>query len=149
MNFIEHIKSKCLTNESTGCWIYQGCLNNLGYAKFRWRGLKTQRGHRIVLINTSGQNNSHMKACHSCDNRACLNPAHLWWGTQKQNMDDMRAKGRQPKFIDRTLTQKEAEEIRSKHVPWKYSYYKLSKEYGISRSLVQSIVERKTYKPTL
>lgn len=80
-----------------------------------WRGGRHPRGYGILPIARGGKNRNvrahrlswemanrckipeGMVACHSCDNPPCVNPAHIWIGTQADNMRDMIAKGR--KFI--------------------------------------------------
>jgi hypothetical protein len=52
------------------------------------------RVHRIMYTIVNGPVSSDLDVCHSCDNRLCCNPAHLWVGTRKQNMEDCLAKAR-------------------------------------------------------
>ncbi len=75
------------------CWEWTGSLNASGYGSFAVEG----NGHnasRIAKMLTSGPIPEGLCVCHSCDNPACCNPAHLWIGTYKQNRDDAITKGR-------------------------------------------------------
>lgn len=81
-------------NWDNGCWEWIGGKNNIGYGMFR-QGDKMRTAHRVgyeLFNNTKIPKN--MCVCHSCDNPKCVNPKHLWLGTMKQNITDMRVKGR-------------------------------------------------------
>lgn len=62
--------------------------------KLHGRKSKKLRAHRIMYSIINGDITSEQKVCHSCDSTRCINPAHLWLGTQKDNIQDMVAKGR-------------------------------------------------------
>jgi len=84
---------KAKTIQQGDCWIWQGWKTHNGYGEKNFRG-KTMRVHRIVYTIVNGPVSSDLDVCHSCDNRLCCNPAHLWVGTRKQNMEDCLAKAR-------------------------------------------------------
>lgn len=75
------------------CWEWIGSRNKDGYGHVSFRG-KVTNAHRIALSLTDGLWDSPLATCHSCDNRACCNPAHLWRGTQLDNMRDCKRKNR-------------------------------------------------------
>lgn len=89
---LARIFSKTKVNERTGCWEYQGHLKN-GYAWVSAFG-KPQLAHRIVLRFKTNGSPKGMECCHSCDNRSCLNPGHLSWGTRQQNQKEKALRGR-------------------------------------------------------
>lgn len=79
------------------CILYTGALNPAGYG-VQWFEGKTQLAHRVaykVANNCSWESMAGYVVMHSCDVRACIYPGHLSLGTDKQNHDDMMAKGRQ------------------------------------------------------
>lgn len=78
---------------ATGCWEWTGFKSWLGYGETAILG-KPWRVHRLAYRCFKGEFDRVLDVCHSCDNRACFNPDHLWLGTHKQNMDDHVAKGR-------------------------------------------------------
>lgn len=75
------------------CWPWKGKVDRFGYGHFQItrRDLKP---HRFVCALVYGERDSTWYALHSCDNRACCNPAHLRWGKPKENTQDMMIRGR-------------------------------------------------------
>lgn len=70
-----------------GCHEYQGSINNRGYGKFRWEG-KQVLAHRASYERKNGSIPEGKLICHTCDNRKCINPNHLYAGTYGDNARD-------------------------------------------------------------
>jgi hypothetical protein len=75
------------------CWIWTGGTNNIGYGLVR-DGAKMRTVHRVAAEMAGKIPQPGQIVCHSCDNKLCFNPAHLWLGTHKENTQDMMHKGR-------------------------------------------------------
>ncbi len=76
------------------CWPWLGTKTLGGYGTVNIDGWRTT-AHRVVYALRYGRPiNRRLVIMHSCDNPACCNPAHLSLGTQKENLNDMRTKGR-------------------------------------------------------
>jgi HNH endonuclease len=75
------------------CWIWKG-YRRFGYGMFTASGRSHLMSHRISWELHRGPIPPGMGVLHRCDNPACVNPAHLFLGTQKDNMRDCKKKGR-------------------------------------------------------
>lgn len=77
-----------------GCRVWTGDRFEDGYGKF-WMGGKSRRANRVALEFALGRPLADgMQAMHWCDNPPCCNPAHLFEGTNGDNIDDRHRKGR-------------------------------------------------------
>ena len=79
------------------CLIWDKGKSDNGYGKIYVSGVQHQ-AHRWAYWFAYKRSPGELNVCHACDNPCCVNPHHLFLGTQKQNLDDMRLKGRAHKM---------------------------------------------------
>lgn len=84
--------------ENAECWIWQGTTRGKGYGSVRWNG-RMEAAHRISWVLTHGpipKGDGYHGTCvlHRCDNAICVNPEHLFLGSNHDNVLDRHQKGR-------------------------------------------------------
>lgn len=123
-----------------GCWEWTGSTNTGGYGNTRW-GRKTALTHRLAYSLSCGPIPDGACILHSCDNRTCCNPSHLRIGTHRDNMADMRIRGRRRGIGTGAsngrarLTQEQVDAIRRSP----HGKIRLSRQYAISPAQIQRI----------
>ncbi len=127
-----------------GCWIWLKGLNK-GYGQY-WDGKKNRRANRFSYELYVGPVPDHLSVCHRCDNPICVNPDHLWLGTNDANTLDRVLKGRNARVLGSAqstakLTDEQALEIRRASGMHK----EIAARYGISTSNVSYIKSLKTW----
>lgn len=81
--------------DGDGCWNWLRATNEHGYANVRIHGFPNVKGHRLMWVVEHGvEAASNLAACHTCDNRRCINPAHIFLATPQENARDRKMKGR-------------------------------------------------------
>lgn len=150
---IPRLFAKRQIDPQTGCWNHTGAPTgpDRNYRQVFFRGSK-HRVHRLAAMIWLGFSlESKLFVCHTCDNPPCFNPDHLFIGTAADNMRDMMLKGRAVIPSSRTgsphkLTPDIVLAIREDYRNKVGGYLKLSRKYGIARSMVQSIVRYKYWR---
>jgi hypothetical protein len=135
-----------------GCWLWAGGKTRSGYGGF-WLNNRTLPAHRVAWELTNGPIPEGLFACHKCDVRACVNPGHLFLGTQLDNMRDKLAKGRvgecapkNPAKGARNHNAKITDAIALGIRAASGSHRSIGERFGVSRSSVTLIRARKQWK---
>jgi hypothetical protein len=126
------------------CWLWTGAKNVYGYGSFQ-RGRRRCYAHREMWERSNGKSATGLVIRHTCDNRACVNPAHLLSGTHGDNTRDRVERNRQAKgesIAVSKLTEEQVKDIRRRWVPRKFTRKQLAAEYGVSIDLIHKIVNR-------
>lgn len=79
--------------ESDQCWSWLGGRDEDGYGYFFVKDA-SRKAHRVAYVIHHGELDTFSFVCHTCDNPSCVNSAHLWAGSSRQNIDDMIIKER-------------------------------------------------------
>ena len=125
------------------CWIWLAGKDAGGYGQFRRRYT-----HRISWALVSGEIPEGMFILHSCDNRSCVNPAHLSPGTAADNAQDMVSRGRQTSGVRNAmakLTDLDVGDIRRVYAAGEKGQRDIAAAYGINKSAVSRIINRKRW----
>lgn len=128
-------------SQSDGCWEWQGPPNKSGYGRI-WAEGRRWLAHRRAFVLAKGPIPEGMCVCHACDNRLCVNPDHLWLGTNADNVADREAKGRRAAPVGETnpnarLTAADVALIRAERGHRIIS--RVARQFGVSRTQVKRI----------
>jgi len=144
------------------CWVWMGCKHRQGYGLFSVCG-EHDMAHRFAY-RIAFKQKPQLCVLHHCDNTSCVNPNHLWLGTQLQNIKDRDAKGRQvalkgddhyarvhPEKLARgertgmaKLTNAKIVTIRQRASAGDCRYH-LAKEFHVSWHTIERVVNRSTW----
>ena len=127
------------------CWRWTGHKMKSGYGSFT-AGL----AHRYSWLLHCGEVPEGLSVLHHCDNRECVNPGHLFLGTQQDNLADMRSKGHQVRGETQggsKLTDGQVREIRSRYKRYSHKHGSgaLAREFGIGEVEIWRIVKRQRW----
>lgn len=92
----DRIRKNTEVNQKTGCWEWTASKTSSGYGKIFVVG-RLRAAHRVSYELRHGPIQDGMHVLHRCDNPSCINPDHLFLGTDADNAADKVAKGRQPR----------------------------------------------------
>jgi hypothetical protein len=135
--------------KTPGCWIWRGSIKKNGYGTFFPRAGHHEHVHRFAYARAWRiEIPDGLFVCHRCDTRACVNPDHLFLGTHKENMADMRLKGRSrtgSRSALAKLCESDVVDLRTLSA-FGVTLDALSAAFGVSRSAIHMAVARKTWR---
>ncbi len=148
---------------SDDCWLWRGSKQTRGYGMFVVGG-RRRLAHRVAYQLCVGLIPTGLFVCHHCDNPSCVNPAHLFVGTQADNIHDAVAKGRMakgsrhgshthPERMARgerngnvKLTEAQVREIRTAYAQGGVTQQGLAERYGIGQTAISNLLSFRTWK---
>ena len=150
IDFTKHPKfwSKVEVRSPDECWEWQ-TTKRFRYGRTYFVD-RQQQAHRVAWQIVFGEIPNDMKVCHKCDNTRCVNPDHLFLGTQKDNIHDMLQKGRGA--VQRRSTAKLSEDavqdIRQNYKPFsrRNGLRNFAEKYGVSTVTIFHALVRNTWK---
>lgn len=155
---IERFDASYMPEPISGCWLWLGAeQGSNGYGRIKING-KAMPAHKYSYQRFVGKVPKGMLVCHRCDNPACVNPYHLFIGTNQDNTDDKVRKNRQAKGIklaeaqyenrprgelngNSKLTKNQVDQIRSLNMPQR----KIAKIFGVSQPLISKIKRKEMW----
>jgi hypothetical protein len=144
MSIHERLMRYASPEPTSGCWLWTASLDGKGYGQLGVltpTGKRPRRAHRLMLQHHTGMDGEGLDACHRCDNRACVNPDHLYWGTRKHNLADMVQRNRQ---WAQKLTADAARDIVAR-VASGEQYKSIAADYGVERAAVCAVIRGRTW----
>lgn len=121
------------------CWPWTGARTKHGYGRPMIDG-KRVMAHRLALQFATGRDPEGLFALHSCDNPNCVNPGHLRWGTQLENICDRVSRNRNgaARGTANGSNKLSVEQVRAIRADQRTSR-EIAREYGISQPTVAAI----------
>lgn len=140
-------------NAPGGCWLYMGAVNTSRYGMVSWDRKKNIVAHRLSYELAGGTVPPGLLVLHKCDVRRCVNPAHLFVGTEADNSADAIAKGRHchgETSHNAVLTEAVVLEIRRRYKRHgahnQTNCRALAEEFGVPMAAVWNAAKRRTWR---
>lgn len=140
--------SRIELDAETGCWVWTGSFYPNNYGRI-FVGKIQEMAHRFSYrVHVMPLPSGSVCVLHQCDNPKCVNPAHLFTGSQNENLADMRAKKRHvygTRCYNAKLTEKVIPKIRAACARGD-GYETVARRYGVSRNAIRQIICGRTWR---
>lgn len=151
-SLLERFEDKFIPEPNSGCWLWMGAITRGGYGHIRKRVNnvnKMTRAHRVSYELYKGPIPEGLQVLHTCDNPICVNPNHLFLGTNQDNVDDKVSKdrhsfGRSSNHM--WLSKELADKIKSVYLNSKLSMKAVASMFNTSAPQVCRIVKNKIWR---
>lgn len=165
-NYVNKV-SPTPANPTTSCWLWTGSTNRAGYGRigFHQDGRNYRElAHRVSWRLAHGADAGDLNVCHHCDTPACVNPDHLFLGTQDDNLKDAARKKRMAagdrhglrkhpecsakgeRSGQAKLTEAQVLRLRRQYSDGGVSYGDLAREYGVAHGTIAGIIQRRRWR---
>jgi len=130
------------------CWEWIASCKPNGYGQIKWAGKAARYAHRVCYELECGPIPEGMEVCHRCDNPKCVNPAHLFLGSRRENVDDMISKGRMCIGESRVASKLTANVVLEMRGARRHgsTYRAIAARYCISYYVAWAAINRKTWR---
>lgn len=135
--------SKINIKREDECWEWNCSAQKWGYGWLRIKG-KNYLAHRLAYEFVHGEIPQGLHVLHKCDNPPCCNPNHLFLGTQADNVEDMKVKGRGRKSV---LSPEQREEIKEMYFTQGCTQKEIAEHLGLRKHLVQRAISHRYWTP--
>lgn len=129
------------------CWYWIAAKSPKGYGNL-WNGNRVEHAHRVAYKLFIGPIPDGLFVCHTCDEPSCVNPAHLFLGTNEDNQRDASRKGRTAagtKHPNSKLTSEQVIEMRTLYATGEFTLQQLAEAYKICNSTAYYAIHKINY----
>lgn len=127
----------------TGCTLWTGDVNANGYGRISFKK-RAYLAHRFVWEHVNGPIPPNVLVCHKCDTPLCVNPDHLFLGTQQDNLADMVSKGRHIRGSRHPLSKLNPDAVRAIRAS-SDPHPVAAETFGVSRALIRKVRNRSAW----
>lgn len=131
-----------------GCWYWTSSISPEGYGRISVNGVN-KRASRVSYELHKGDFDHSLMVCHTCDNRSCVNPDHLFLGSAKDNYDDMVRKDRwdRARGADHGKSRLTIPEVLAiREMNGKFDLFKIAENFNVSHGCVYAVIKRITWR---
>lgn len=151
MSLAERFWKKVAVGRHCDCWEWLAFKNPKGYGMVKDADGDSRPAHRVAYRLAVGPIPDKMHVLHRCDNPSCVNPSHLFLGTNFDNVADRVAKGRSGALRGEgspvsKLTADQVSDIRARYGGKRGEIIALATEFGVDRTNIAYILKRKTWR---